>query len=357
MDGSHERPAMIRVRMLIFEPDAKLMRSWNRRETMLGGAASLALAGCSRETNSIRTIRAITFPGAYNLLIWAAQENGLLEAEALRVEREQTTTSMYLVENLVAGAFDIAASSIDNVVAYNEGQGEIALDRSADMIVVAGILPNAVLPLIVQPEIESIVALEGRALAVDAVSTGFSFVLRKILEAGGLKPGAYELVSVGSARDRFEALTQGRYAGAILTPPFDDMAVGAGLKRLADSRIALADYQATCFVTTRRWASENEGPLIGFLRAMIRALAWVDDPANEDAARGILIENISSMDDGAAGRALGDIRKTVSLDLNMKGVETVLALRRQYGEPLKSLGAPEAYIDQSYLEAARTGLR
>lgn len=332
-----------------------------RRWAVERGAAALGLLAlgtqsCAQTAAAQTPVRAITFPGAYNLLIWSAQANGFFDREKLEVSSEQTTTSMYLVENLVGGAFDIAASSIDNVIAYNEGQGEVALDRPADMIAVAGILPNAILPLIVQPGVESFEALRGRAFAVDAISTGFSFVLRKILESGGLAPDDYELVSVGSARDRLEALKQGQYSGAILTPPFDALAVAAGLKRLADSRVAFKEYQATSIVTTRSWARENQAALTGFLRAMIRARAWIDDPANDETAQRLLLDHMPSMNEAAAGRALAGIRETVSLELNMKGVETVLALRRQYGEPSKELAAPAAYMDLSYLSAARASL-
>lgn len=340
-----------------------IKRSLNRREAILRGAAAAAgaavapsLAGCVRESSSMRLIKAITFPGTYNLMVWAAQENGLFADEALSVERTQTTTSMYLIENLVDGAFDVAASSIDNVVAYDEGQGEISLHRPADLIAVAGIMPNAVLPLIVQADIHSFEDLKGKTLAVDAVSTGFSFVLRKILEKGGLGMDDYELVSVGSARDRLESLKAGEHAGAILTAPFDSIAVDAGMKRLADSTIAFDNYQATSFITTRRWATANAEALTAFLRVMIRSLEWLKNPANHEEAATILRRRMTSMSEDAARSAVAAMTKSTSLTINPAGVDTVLALRSQYGRPQKTLSDPSRYIDASYLSAARESL-
>jgi len=332
----------------------------SRRQVCAGVAASSITAfrasGCAPPMSSTTTVRTITFPGTYNLLIWAAQANGLLASAGMSAMRERTTTSMFLVQSLVGGEFDIAASSIDNVIAYNEGQGEAALDQPADLIAVAGILPNLVLPLIVQPDITSLDVLAGRRLAVDAASTGFSFVLRAILASDGLTPDDYELVSVGSARERYDALQAGRYAGAILTPPFDRMAEAAGLRRLADSRTAFGQYQGTCFVTTRTWARDNRAELIGFLRAMVLSIEWILDADNTAAAEEILLQNMPNMSNAAAADGIAELRDTLSLDLNMEGVATVLALRSQYGQPQKTLADPARYIDVSYLEAARTTL-
>ena len=38
--------------------------------------------------------------------------------------------------------------------------------------------------------------------------------------------------------------------------------------------------------------------------------------------------------------------------LDRAGIETVLALRSEYGVPRKALGPPEKYFDESYLEKA-----
>ena len=51
--------------------------------------------------------------------------------------------------------------------------------------------------LVVNPDLKSYQDLRGKTLAVDAVTTGYSLVLQKLLQAGGLEAGAYRLESVG----------------------------------------------------------------------------------------------------------------------------------------------------------------
>jgi ABC-type nitrate/sulfonate/bicarbonate transport system substrate-binding protein len=59
-----------------------------------------------------------------NLLIWAAQEQGFFEDESVSVELTNTPGSAFQLQNLIDGNFDIAMTAADNVVAYQEGQGE-----------------------------------------------------------------------------------------------------------------------------------------------------------------------------------------------------------------------------------------
>ena len=74
----------------------------------------------SAETQNIRII---AFPGAPNLPIFVAMEEGFFAREGVSVEIEFTPSSIYQAQKTAAGAFDIAMTAFDNVVAYGEGQG------------------------------------------------------------------------------------------------------------------------------------------------------------------------------------------------------------------------------------------
>lgn len=331
----------------------------DRRLLLKAGAAAIAGAAlplplwCAR---AALPLALLTFPGSYNLLIWAAEEQGFFAKEGLEISRRPAATSMHLIESVNSGAFPIGASSIDNVVAYNKGQGAVELDRPVRLFSFMSIQPRMVFPLVAAPGIESVAELEGKSLAVDAVSTGFSFVLREILRVHGLGAEAYELVSVGNARERLEAMKAGRYAAALLTPPFDARAEAAGLRIIATSDDAFGEYQGTTFIASRYWAETRREELIAFTKAMLRSFAFLRDPANATAAADILSRRMAGFGPENAAAAVADLRDTLSPDFNMAGIETVLALRSRYGRPQRELGDPGAYIDTSYLEAARTAL-
>ena len=85
-----------------------------------------------------KTLRIIAFPGAPNLPVFAAIEEGFFEDQGLSVEIELTPSSIYQAEQVAAGAFDMALTAFDNVVAYSEGQGAAGPDVNPQYVVVMG---------------------------------------------------------------------------------------------------------------------------------------------------------------------------------------------------------------------------
>jgi hypothetical protein len=81
------------------------------------------------------------------------------------------------------------------------------------------------------PSARSYVALKGKALTVDGQTTGYAFVLEKMLQLGGLREGKYELVKVGGVLARFEDLMQRNHAGTLLLSPFEVSAEAKGFPR------------------------------------------------------------------------------------------------------------------------------
>src|SRR5213083_2649755 len=84
-------------------------------------------------------LRVILFPGAQNLPMWVAEERGFFGAERLAVKLTPTPGSVFVVKSLLQGEQDIALAAFDNVVAYQEGAGEVALTEPPDFFVFAGI--------------------------------------------------------------------------------------------------------------------------------------------------------------------------------------------------------------------------
>src|SRR5882724_10215914 len=101
-------------------------------------------------------------------------------------------------------------TAIDNVIAYQEGQGEAPLDRVPDAFAFMG-ADSGFLSLVVQRDIEDFAGLRGRTLSVDAFTTGYAFVLYEMLRLNGLEPGDYALDGVGGMIQRYTALTAGKH--------------------------------------------------------------------------------------------------------------------------------------------------
>ncbi len=302
--------------------------------------------------SAVTTIRVIEFPSTGLLPHYVAIERGLFEAESLDVEITLTPNSVFQITNLIDGNFEIAGTAIDNVVAYQEGQGVAELSRDPDLFAFMG-ASQVNLGLVVQADIADYSDLKGSTLAVDALSTGFAFMLREMLEINGVGHDEYELIPVGATKARLEALVAGEHAGALLNPPFTEFGVAAGLRVIDYSQDALPPCQIGVMAACRSWAEANAQALHGFIGAELQAIDWITDPANADAATETLERNMPGMDrDGA--RAAMKIVLDPELGLAGRdkiddvGVATILALRSKFGEPQKNLSDPERYIDLRY---------
>jgi ABC-type nitrate/sulfonate/bicarbonate transport system substrate-binding protein len=323
----------------------------------LGSAlASVIVAVTAGGAMAQTKIEFITFPGPSGMPVFVAQDKGLFAKEGITVNVTNTPSSGFQMQNLVAGKFQVAQTAIDNQIAYMEGQGTAKLDREPDLITIIG-GGSIDLPLVAAASIKSFADLKGKDFALDSLSTGFAFVLRKMLEKNGLMPSDYNFVAVGGTDKRWESMKEGKTVAGLLNEPYRSMAVAAGFKVLGEGLDFIGPYLATVHVVNRAWAKENEKTTVGYVRAVVTAVRWMYDPANRAEATQILMKRLPNTPEAGAARMLGGLLSgRTALEPNGKvdieGVKTVIALREQYGEPKKKLGAPEKYIDLTYYNKA-----
>ncbi len=304
-------------------------------------------------------LRLSVFPSGSNWPVWVAQEKGFFQRHGVAVAVSPTPSSAAQFTALMAGQVDLASTAIDNVIAYAEGQGEAPASHSGSppgIIAIAGI-NNGFLRLVTAPEVRSFADLRGRELSVDALTTGFAFVLRRLLERGGLAEGEARLVRVGGTAQRMEALFAGRQAGTLLTVPLDAVAAQRGFNVLADPSEMLGAYQGLTFALPRDRAAADRPRLVAFLRAYLDALAWLYAPENKAEAVAIMVRNLPEVTPPLAEAShaamlhprTGFPRRAA---LDLPGIATVLSLRAAYGPPGGAPADPERYVDRSYLAEA-----
>jgi ABC-type nitrate/sulfonate/bicarbonate transport system substrate-binding protein len=307
----------------------------------------------------MQKLKLIAFPGAPNLPIFVAQENGWFDRHGIDLDMTMTPSSAYQAEALAKGEFDIAGTAFDNVVAYTSGQGAVQLDPAPDFFAFMG-ATQIELAIVAAKDISSIAALSGKSLALDAPGTGFAFVLYHMLEKGGLAPGSCERVAVGATPQRWEAVRSGKQAATMTIEPFTSIAAAQGFNILARSTETIPDYQGGAFASRRSWARQNPEAIKGFIRAYLDGLAWTLDPANRDAVASVLLRNMTEIKPPVAGAVMASLLSprsglTPKGAVTIAGIRTVLDLRTRYGKPGSALGDPQSYIDLSYYDAATVG--
>jgi ABC-type nitrate/sulfonate/bicarbonate transport system substrate-binding protein len=308
-------------------------------------------------SRKLEPVSAIVFPGGFNWPIWAAQEKGYFERNGISVTLTPTPNSVFQLTNLIDGKFDIAMTAIDNVVAYNENQGEAPTVAKSELIAFMG-GDNGFLRLVTVPDVKSYADLKGQQLSVDALTTGYAFVLRELLKENGLASADYELVRAGGVVERFESLCRKQHSGTLLISPFEVLAEAQGFNRLANAVDQLGHYQGVVGATRRSWAKQHERELVAYIRGYLSGLDWLFEPTNKNEAILLLRSKLPNMSEHLASKSydiLLDPKSGFSrkAELNLEGVRTVLSLRSEYGNPRKNLNDPSKYLELKYYETAR----
>ncbi len=219
------------------------------RRALLVGLLVLALPTMT-VAKEPTTLEVIVFAGGFNWPIWAAQKQGYFAQNGVAVHLTPTPGSEYQLKNLIEGKFDLGMTAIDNVVAYMEGQGEAQVNVKPDLVVVMG-GDNGFLRLVSVPEVKTYDALRGKELTVDARTTGYAFVLEKMLQQHGLKEGDYGLVKAGGVLARFEDLLQQKHAATLLLSPFEITAQAKGFNLLGSAIDAFGGHYQGLVAATR----------------------------------------------------------------------------------------------------------
>jgi ABC-type nitrate/sulfonate/bicarbonate transport system substrate-binding protein len=248
-----------------------------------------------------------------------AEHWGLAPAGLLEASRNQSSDEQF--ERLASGAIDAAVTAMDNVMDWNRRAGP------RDFRIVAQVERTTPLSLVARAPHAALQSLRHAGILVDAPDNGFVVALRHLLAEAGLDSGSYRLIPSGGVKQRFDALIAGLGDATLLGPPFDAMAVQAGLVRLARVQDHHPDFPGQGLVL-RTSAIE---PLRPALTAWLRGLAQACERARSDpngASRILADAGFPAAAMPAMLAALPD-----SLMPARRGVELLIRQRRDVGLP------------------------
>src|SRR5882672_1939435 len=181
-------------------------------------AAVLLAAAGAATAQAPKPLEVIAFGGGGNWPVWIAEEKGFLAQNGIAVKLSFTPDSVTQIRGLMEGKYDFGTTAYDNVVAYQEGQGETELSTQPDLFAFMGGYSGS-LRFVTQPDIKTYADLKGKTLGVDAATTGFAFILYKLAALNGLSSADYKVERLGGTPARVQAMMEGRIAGTMITSP------------------------------------------------------------------------------------------------------------------------------------------
>lgn len=275
--------------------------------------------------------------------LYVAKEKKLFEKEGINVEVTLTGSSVMQLEQLTAGGFDIGFQQSDHVVR--------GVEQGSDLFIfmAQGQAPD--LSLVVAPGIKTFADLKGRDIAVDGARTGYALLLRKLLVDNGLKDGDFTFREFGGSRERFDALKQGAAFASLLNPPFDRNLFAAGFGSLGTIKDFFPAYPGAIAAARRSWAQRHERELIAFIRAFNAGYAWLQDPGHKAEAVRILPGRLG-IEPEAAVKAFDRLAMQPRPEISPEGLRQVIDVVWEAEGYKPPKGAPEKYLDLSYLKKA-----
>src|SRR5947207_12050933 len=218
--------------------------------------AAIVAAAVHAQAPAPTPLRVIAFDGGWNLPIWAAQRQGFFDANGVAVQLSYTPSSAFLVQSLFDGKADVAAALIDNLVAYQEGQGEVKIPDNPDLFAFIG-CDGGLATVVSSPAIKSFGELKGKTVSVDAMTTGFAFVVRELVSRNGLTESDVSFARAGGTANRYRELLAGNPDARPLRTTFELLARNRNFNVLASAE-SLGGYQGTVGIARRSWAREQE---------------------------------------------------------------------------------------------------
>lgn len=237
------------------------------------GIMGLATTGNAAELTRIRvTGTSVIAEPVWPLFI--AQEKGFFVNEGLEF---QLTFTREAIKALIAGSVNLINEGADD--------GLSVMQKGQNIVAVGAIQLQPGEFLVTLPEIKSIGELRGKLFAVSAIPSTDMRLAAELLESRGLKKDDIIFRKIGFTGPRLAALQSRQVSGTLLSPagwlqarkktPFNTLATPGDF----------GIFPWNVMQTNGEWARKNRKAVVGYIRAVSRAIDWLYNPANLDEAK------------------------------------------------------------------------
>jgi ABC-type nitrate/sulfonate/bicarbonate transport system substrate-binding protein len=303
----------------------------NVRPRLLVLVAVLAVA---INAGPVRAAAVITIHHAMNSLTSAnwpdfvADREGFNARQGLNVETDLMPPDT-IIAALVGGSIEIGMG--------NATQLALAVQKGANIVAVGVGADNQPYHLMSAPAVKTFADLRGKSLALASPGDVYTYATRDILQKHGLKLNTDVNVVYGAGQNqRFTALLNGAVQAGLFSPPSDADLAARGYNTLAFTPDYYPNLTLSANAVNRAWALSHADVLRRFLQARADAIGWLYDPANENAAIQLLMDE-TKVDRPAASAAYDYYIHTAKVFprdgcIRQPGFDTLVRMLKQEGQ-------------------------
>ncbi len=278
--------------------------------------------------------------------LWVASKMGFFDREGLDVPIVTMRGSPLVIQALTADSIYVANATVDTLIG--------AYEKGADITMIGGLINGLGLSMIGGKQYKTYADLRGTTIGTQTLTSGTGFALRLVLKVHGMEyPRDYTLLNIGSAPDRYRALTSGQISSAPVGVPLEVVAKQQGFNIIGYFVDDLPHYQFNVYIVKRSWAEKNRPLVVRFMKAMALATGWLMD--NRDAACAYLSKEMVITPEHCRLGWEFNVTKRIwdrNADLNVEGVRTMIKIVAEINNQKEPLAQPSKYHDPSYLKQA-----
>ncbi|WP_420637839.1 ABC transporter substrate-binding protein [Candidatus Poriferisocius sp.] len=223
----------------------------------------------------------------------AAEGLGLFAQNGIEVDVEEVKGSGQQMKGLREGTLHVVHTSPDNVM-------KARLDDGDDVFVF--FVQDTGLPqlLVGRAGVDTWGKVQGGRIGVDDPKSGFAFVVYEMLKGNGVSVEGCDVVSVGTSRQRLDALIAGDIEVGLLSAAMSARISEAGLTVLAGAADAVPWYPGVAAATSRAVADSRPDDIGAYTRSLHDAMKWASDSANTEVFRAHVADYLDITSDEAA---------------------------------------------------------
>ena len=200
-----------------------------------------------------------------NAAVWVLQEKRLLQKYAVDPEIIAISASPIVLQALLAGEIDVAATSVATLVSSRLA--------GADTVMILGMVRTFVDHIITAQNITSPEQLKGKIGGVNRIGSTSDLGLRFALRRLGIDPDKdAKVITAGGNPERFAALSKGVINFTIIPEPFVRQALQLGFRDLFDIGSLKIPFWWNSVLSREAIVKAKRPLLLKFARAMIEAI-------------------------------------------------------------------------------------
>ena len=286
-------------------------------------------------------------------ILWVARDAGIFHKHGI-------DPTIVNVRNAQVGMSALAAGETHFHVGSATGTSIGAMAAGLDLAYIAGLINKLDGTFMVNPSIKAPADLKGKRIGVQSIGGGVWMFSMLAFEHWGLSPERdnIQFRIIGDQSVLAQAITQNIIDGGYLGYAFGAQLERQGYRMLADLMKLGIPYQGLGMIAKRSLIDRTPEIPERTLRAMVEAIAFLNNPANKPAIVKTLARELrlAKVEDAQTGyevmRTLFDKR----IYPNAEGLRNVIRLLGRTSEPIRKLKVEEIIDDRVVRKLEKEGL-